>query len=280
MRFKILTLILFAPYSILFAQGYYPLTVGNQWDYGELDYPGQFTYLYSLRIVGDTTMPNGKNYAIEKSIYGTRYLRQQDSVLYLYHMNRDTVLYNYSFHDGETALFVQNGQYFTAVVVHVSEGEIFGRTLRFWGFVTTTNTSTDGGSSVTVVDSLGRSYTFVDGGYTEYLMGAIINGKQYGAVTNVTSHVKVDPSEFQLFQNFPNPFNPVTTIEYYVPVRTDVVVELYSTLGKKIAVIFHGLQDPGQYVSHIDGSKLSSGVYFVRLTAKNVSISKPIVLLK
>ncbi len=280
MQLKIMTLILFVSSSISFSQGHYPLQVGNQWDYGELNYPGQFLYLYSLKIVGDTTMSNGKKYAIEKSIYGTEYLREEDSLLFLYKSTKDSAIYNYSFRNGDTALIVRNGPYTTVVTVYVGQGQFWGRTLKGWTYITTTNTSSDGGSRVAITDSIGRTYTFIDGGYSEYLIGAVINGKQYGTVTQVTPQASVNPSDFRLFQNFPNPFNPGTTIEYSVPVRTEISLVLYSSLGKKIAVIFHGVQDPGLHVAHINGSELASGVYFVRLIAQNVSISKSIVLLK
>ena len=280
MHLKILSFLLFAFCSSSLSQGHYPLQVGNRWDYGELELAGHFNYLYSLKIIGDTTMPNGKKYAIETSIYGTRYLRQEDSLLFIYQSSNETVLYNYSFHDRDTALFVQNGSDITKVIVYVGQGEIFGRTSKAWTYVRTTNTSSDGGSRVTIIDSIGRTYTFIDGGYTEYLMGAIIDGKQYGTITQVSPQAKVNPSDFQLFQNFPNPFNPVTTIKYFVPVRAEIEIALYSTLGKKIAVISSGVQDPGLHVAHIDGSELSSGMYFVRLMARNVGISKSIVLVK
>lgn len=282
MRFTFVTLTLLAFYSISLAQGYYPLQVGNQWDYGEIDFhtPGQYTYLYSVRIVGDTTMPNRMNYAIEKAGYGTRYLRQVGSLVLAYDSNKDNVLYDFSLQDGDTAVIVRSDPYITVVTVHVGQGQMFGRSLKGWTYVTTTNTSTDGGSVITITDSIGHTYTFIDGGYTEYLMGALINGKQYGTITRVASQDNIHPSEFRLFQNFPNPFNPVTTIEYFVPVRAVVDLVLYSSLGEKVAVIFHGVQDPGLHVARVDGTEFASGVYFVRLIAQNVSISRSIVLVK
>ena len=280
MHLKIMILTFLAFCTSAFSQGHYPLQIGNQWDYGELELAGQFTYLYSLLIVGDTTMPNGKTYAVEKSIYGKRFLREQDSLLLQYLSGKDTAIYNYSYQNGDTALFIQNGPYITTVIVYVGEGQLFGRTLKGWSYFTTTNTSSDGGSRITITDSIGRTYTFIDGGYSEYLMGALIDGKKYGTVLGVPLQANTKPSEFKLFQNFPNPFNPITTIQFSVPVRAEIELVLYSTLGKKVAVIFHGIEDPGVHTARIDGSELASGVYFVELLTKNVSISKSIVLLK
>ncbi len=282
MRFTILTLLMLPISSSLFGQGYYPLQVGNQWDYGEIDFhtPGQYSYLYSVRIIGDTTMPNGLTYAIETNGNNPRYLRQEGTRILIYKSNTEKVLYDFSLHEGDTASIVRNDPYFTLVTVHVGQGQMFGRSLKSWTFVTTSNISSDAGSVVTVTDSLGHSYTFIDGGYTEYLMGALINGKQYGTITRVSTQNNSRPSEFQLYQNFPNPFNPSTTLEYFVPVWAMVDLVLYSSLGQRVAVIFHGIQEPGLHVTHIDGTRLSSGMYFARLIAQNVSISKSIVLTK
>ncbi len=279
---SILTLFFSSFCSLAFSQGHYPLQVGNKWDYGELNPPpaGHFDFEYSLLIVGDTVMSNGRTYAIEKSIYGTRFLRNQDSLLLQYEAGKDTVLYDYSYEDGDTALFIQNGQYVTTVMVRVGQGETLGRTLTGWTYITTSNTSSDAGSRITIVDSIGRTYTFIDGGYSEYLIGARLNGKVYGTVLSSPLRAGGTPVSFQLFQNYPNPFNPTTTIKYSVPVQSKVHLAAYSILGTKVADLFDGLREPGSYAATLDGSRLSAGVYIVRLFTQNVTISSKIILLK
>jgi hypothetical protein len=268
--------------SPVFSQGHYPLQIGNKWDYGYLDPPpaGHFTYVYSLLIARDTVMANGSTYAVEESIYGTRFLRNQDSVLLQYVDSRDTVIYDYSYKDGDTALFVQSGQYVTTVVVHVGQGETFGRTLTSWTYVRTSNTSSDAGSMNALVDSIGRTYTFIDGGYTEYLIGARLNGKVYGTVLSAPLRTPDGPASFQLFQSYPNPFNPTTSIKYSVPVRSKIHLAAYSILGIKVADLFDGLRTPGVYTATLDGSRLSSGIYIVRLITPDFTISNKILLLK
>jgi hypothetical protein len=282
MTHRAIILISFVYTSLSFSQGYYPLQVGNQWDYGEINpqTPGQYQYLYSDRIVGDTTMSNGKTYFVLQEGSNKQFLRQSGSIAYSYISNRDSVLYDFTLQQGDTALYLQNGSYYTLITVSVGQGQILGRSLKTWSFVKTTNTSTDGGSVVTIADSLGRTYLFVDGGYDEYLMGAIIQGIKYGTVTQVNPQKEIYPTEFRLFQNYPNPFNPTTTIEYSVPVLSEVELALYSLLGKKIVVLYHGIQEPGTHLARLDASKLASGTYFVRLLAPNVSISRSIILIK
>jgi hypothetical protein len=94
------------------------------------------------------------------------------------------------------------------------------------------------------------------------------------------------PSEFSLSQNYPNPFNPVTTINYSVPVTSNVKITVYNILGQLISVLANEVKQPGNYRTQFNGSKLSSGVYFYSITAKNAegkmnfSAVKKLLLLK
>jgi hypothetical protein len=86
--------------------------------------------------------------------------------------------------------------------------------------------------------------------------------------SNVT---EVLPSDFQLLQNHPNPFNPSTTIEYDVPVSSEVHLAVYSPLGKLVAVLVDGQVREGRHSvvwnSSTYGVDLPSGIYMYRLTA-------------
>jgi hypothetical protein len=75
------------------------------------------------------------------------------------------------------------------------------------------------------------------------------------------------PDEFYLAQNFPNPFNPTTHIEYGLPEPSHVTLAVYDVLGRTVAVLQDGLQTAGVYRATLDGSRLGSGVYFCRLRA-------------
>ena len=73
--------------------------------------------------------------------------------------------------------------------------------------------------------------------------------------------------EFQLSQNFPNPFNPNTTIRFALPQRSLVFLTVFNTLGQQVATLVHGEEEVGHHEVTFDGSGLSSGVYFYRLSA-------------
>jgi len=88
------------------------------------------------------------------------------------------------------------------------------------------------------------------------------------------------PTEFALLQNFPNPFNPVTSIRYALPEAVKVRLTVYNTLGQETAVLVDGLQSAGYHTVEFQGGKLSSGIYFYRLEAGNYSDMKKMVLIK
>lgn len=85
---------------------------------------------------------------------------------------------------------------------------------------------------------------------------------------------------FSLFQNFPNPFNPTTMIEYEIPVTTHVVVKVYNLLGTEIATLMEGMLTPGRYQISWNAEHQPAGVYFYRMHAGNYMETKKLVLLK
>jgi photosystem II stability/assembly factor-like uncharacterized protein len=88
------------------------------------------------------------------------------------------------------------------------------------------------------------------------------------------------PGELLLKQNFPNPFNPSTTISYGLPQKANVSLVVYNTLGQAIATLVNREEEAGYHVAHFDGSTLASGVYFCRLTAGEFVRTSKLLLLK
>ena len=90
------------------------------------------------------------------------------------------------------------------------------------------------------------------------------------------------PKQFELFQNFPNPFNPSTVIGYEIPTAENVVLKVYNVLGKEVASLVDKDEQAGNYsvIFSADAFNLSSGVYFYRLRAGNFSDTKKFILLR
>jgi glucose/arabinose dehydrogenase len=79
------------------------------------------------------------------------------------------------------------------------------------------------------------------------------------------------PTAFVVDQNFPNPFNPVTTIRYALPQTSHIILAVYNTLGQQVAMLVNKEQGAGYHEERFDGSSLASGVYFYRLQAVDPS---------
>ena len=86
-------------------------------------------------------------------------------------------------------------------------------------------------------------------------------------------------TEFRLLGNFPNPFNPGTTIRYYLPKSVRVQISVYDILGKKVTRIINQQQQAGYHNVYFDASGLPSGAYFYRIQAgKQMQIRKMLLL--
>lgn len=93
------------------------------------------------------------------------------------------------------------------------------------------------------------------------------------------------PTTYKLYQNYPNPFNPSTNFDYYVPLESDVRIVVFNVLGQQTAVLVEEYKSTGLYTATWDGTddygaKVSSGIYYYRITSKDQSDCKKMVLLK
>jgi endo-1,4-beta-xylanase len=88
------------------------------------------------------------------------------------------------------------------------------------------------------------------------------------------------PTQFQLEQNFPNPFNPTTTIHYSISKTSPVSLKVYDMLGREVQTLVNTMQSPGQYTVTLNAQTLGSGVYFYRLNAGNFTETKKLMLVK
>jgi 1,4-alpha-glucan branching enzyme len=89
------------------------------------------------------------------------------------------------------------------------------------------------------------------------------------------------PDEFNLFPNYPNPFNPSTTISYDVPVESSIEIAVYDMLGRKISTLVNeSSHRAGTFNITFDGSPFGSGVYLIRLLTDSTSMVQKMTLLK
>ena len=88
------------------------------------------------------------------------------------------------------------------------------------------------------------------------------------------------PLEYNLKQNFPNPFNPATIITYSIPEQSYVTLKIYNVLGNEVTILVNESKPSGIYNVTFDASDVPSGIYFYTLKAENFSSTKKMIYLK
>ncbi len=141
------------------------------------------------------------------------------------------------------------------------------------------------GDNISITSANGKLYPVwmenkVNPGIFQVLT-AIVDYTTIG-VKKISSEV---PEKFQLKQNFPNPFNPVTKIKFDVPSnvkseKSNVKMIVYDILGREISILVNGELKPSSYEVTFDGANLPSGAYYYRLTTEGYSETRAMVLLK
>ncbi len=86
--------------------------------------------------------------------------------------------------------------------------------------------------------------------------------------------------DYHLYGNYPNPFNPTTTISYYLPTSSHVRIDVFSTLGQKVKTVVNENQSAGNYEIGFNAGDLPSGVYFYQMKTDNFKQQKKMLLMK
>ncbi|MCE1166412.1 MAG: T9SS type A sorting domain-containing protein, partial [Bacteroidetes bacterium] len=132
-----------------------------------------------------------------------------------------------------------------------------------------------GSNSYTSADSTGND-TIV----TYSMKNAIAEYARWEQVVGISNIGTEIPAEFKLYQNFPNPFNPITNINFDVARQGIVKIRVYDVLGKEIEVLADEVMLPGKYRATFDAGKVSSGIYFYRIEAPGFTDIKKMIVLK
>jgi hypothetical protein len=88
------------------------------------------------------------------------------------------------------------------------------------------------------------------------------------------------PAAYELGNNYPNPFNPTTVVDYQLPVAGSVRLVVHDMLGREVAVLVNDRKEPGTYSATWDARGLASGVYLYRIQSGNFTQSKKMLLMK
>ncbi len=102
----------------------------------------------------------------------------------------------------------------------------------------------------------------------------------FSIITDINKSEDNLPINFALHLNYPNPFNPITTINYQIPELSFVTLKIYDVLGSEVTTLLNEEKEVGGYEVEFDGRGLPSGIYFYRLQAGSFIETKKMLLLK
>ncbi|MBN2425522.1 MAG: T9SS type A sorting domain-containing protein [Calditrichaceae bacterium] len=298
------------PIDTMTCLSYYPLKIGNYWVYRDIGSSGfwgedytSWNEKYSRQVLADTLMPNGKVYyhIIEKRGHLaslSSYFERVDTLTgfvysYWYEDSSESVIEKLYAVPGDTfwkepaGLFSSAEMIFCGMDTITAFGEMRNKKEYQAGFTL----FLDRYDLIENIGLFSTSYSYDIGMGTTVLQGALINGILYGDTT-ITSikqpKEQISPAEFALHQNFPNPFNPQTTISYALPADKafyDVTVEIYNALGQKIMVLVSKPQGSGLHTifwngRNAAGQVMPSGMYFCILQADHLRAIQKMLMIK
>ncbi len=153
------------------------------------------------------------------------------------------------------------------------------------------------GDGVFLSTNSGKSWTVVNTGLSDkYIQGLAVDEASLYCGSNgigvwfrplsemITASVTYPsgelPAMFRLLQNFPNPFNPSTTIKYELPRTSHVSLTVYDILGREVSVLVNERMNAGVHEVKFDGSKIASGVYLYRMQAGRYVETKRLLVLR
>jgi hypothetical protein len=126
-------------------------------------------------------------------------------------------------------------------------------------------------------------YNFWEPDSSEWYAIKALSIRTEGYLDSLIGIVKIGtevPKSYSLEQNYPNPFNPSTKIKFSVPKENFVEVIIYDAIGRETKKLVSDIMKPGTYEAEFDASNVTSGIYFYRITSKEFTQTKKMVLLK
>jgi hypothetical protein len=106
------------------------------------------------------------------------------------------------------------------------------------------------------------------------------NSGNLAMLTKLTGETELIPEAYSLKQNYPNPFNPTTVISYQLPVKNMVEIDVYNTIGEKVATLVNEVKEVGSYKVEWNAGNLTSGVYFYNINAGEFNAVRKMLLIK
>lgn len=117
-------------------------------------------------------------------------------------------------------------------------------------------------------------YSFIDELLHEGIYYYRLKQVDYDGSTNYSEEISIEyeyPGKFKVYPNYPNPFNPVTNLKVLLPNKSYLTIKLFNITGELVDIIFEGTTEGGIFNAQVSSKGLSSGVYFCKVTANELS---------
>jgi hypothetical protein len=98
--------------------------------------------------------------------------------------------------------------------------------------------------------------------------------------SDISEQVPPIPKKYALYQNFPNPFNPVTNIKFALPNAAKVKIDVFNILGKHVATLLNTKKPAGYHIINFDANRFASGLYFYTIQVDYFSKVKKMLLVR
>jgi len=288
------------------ADFYFPLRVGNYWNYHTPGNPSGWEARTTRETIDGTDLIAGRQYHRVKGVEIPDNNPSDTSIFHVFWLRQDSVgnivigaFSNRSTNIDSATLLVPPGLFFP------NEFLTLGYSREFFGvqdsvLSTTETVNVPAGTFTNCLkirnqrrDTLGvvifREYGFYARNIGEVMRVREVPDSQvhtnyliqYNAVTSVEEReADLIPKKIALRQNYPNPFNPNTTFEFSVPYSAHVTLKVFDLLGREIATIVSQRLEAGTFVVHWTPSNLTSGIYFYRLQAGPLTETRKLILLR
>lgn len=270
--------------SLVQCQGYYPLHVGDRWQYFSYSLGDTAQYAYTRTVEAETVMSNGLRYWVSDRGGFGRFERYSDSKIYIYNISTgdDQLAFDFNASPGDTVASIASAWDTTDIILlSISPGSPGGWSSKYWTMLVEVRHMIDAVYWLTIADSIGAVSMTGPGPFFEgdYLHGALIDGKTIGTFTGVDIPHEL-PRTLRFSDNYPNPFNPSTTIDIRVSALTTLNISVYNLLG---GCVFTGNDQvfyPGMYQFTWTPTDVPGGVYILRIQHQTQTYSRKVLYLR
>lgn len=121
---------------------------------------------------------------------------------------------------------------------------------------------------------------FIDENINDIIDDTLFIENQYTGIEEKLENILTFPTMYELMQNYPNPFNATTTIQFGLPIATNVKIEIYNMMGQHLETLLESWKPAGFHSIKLNAQNMTSGIYIYRIQAGDFVQTKKMILLK